>query len=62
MEKEKRTGKRIWEPLGKEAKNNEGRGGKYNASKRFGKQTKNMGMELIKSSWKKSKAEMQQDA
>lgn len=30
--------------------------------KRFRKQTENVGMELIKSSWRKSKAEMQQDA
>ena len=36
--------------------------GKYNISQRFSKQNKNMGMELIKSSWRKSEAEMQQDA
>lgn len=62
MEVEERARKRIWEPLEEEAKNNEGRGGRYNVSKRFRKQTKNMGMELIKSSRRKSKAEIQQDA
>lgn len=62
MRKEKRTRKRIWEPLGDEAKSSKGRGGKYNVSKRSRKQTENIGVELMKSSRRTSKAEMQQDA
>jgi hypothetical protein len=47
--------------LGEDAKRNEGYEGEYNISKRFEKQTKNMGMELIKSSWRKSQSKLLQD-
>ena len=63
MGKEKKTEKEnLGGFLGDEGKTIEWRRGKYNISKRFRKQNKNMGMELIKSSWRKSEAEMQQDA
>lgn len=63
MRKEKRTRKRIWEPLGDEVKSSKERGGRgeHKVSKRSRKQTENIRVELIKSSRRTSKAEMQQD-